>query len=138
MYMWRELDLGEVRADFAHMRDLGVRVVRVFLLTEDFLPAPMTVPKDKVAALVEVARAARDAHLSTIPTLITINMSGKFWWPAWMRDHHGTPMSLYGDAALLRSQALLVETCARACGRHVDSSLRSQQRDRRRATPAEP
>ena len=56
MYMWRELDLGEVRADFAHMRDLGIRVVRIFLLTEDFLPAPMTVPKDKVAALVEVAR----------------------------------------------------------------------------------
>ena len=56
MYMWRELDLGEVRADFAHMRDLGFRVVRLFLLTEDFLPAPMTVAKDKVAALVEVAR----------------------------------------------------------------------------------
>ncbi len=86
MYMWRELDLGEVRADFAHMRDLGFSVVRIFLLTEDFLPAPMTVPKDKVAALVEVARAARDEKLSTIPTLITINMSGKFWWPAWMRD----------------------------------------------------
>ncbi len=123
MYMWRELDLGEVRADFAHMRDLGIRVVRVFLLAEDFLPAPMTVPKDKVAALVEVARTAHDEHLSTIPTLITINMSGKFWWPAWMRDHHGTPKSLYTDAALLRSQALLVETCARALA--GDASIRA-------------
>lgn len=25
MYMWRGLDLGEVRADFAHLRELGVR-----------------------------------------------------------------------------------------------------------------
>ncbi len=41
--MWRELDLGEVRAELAHMRDLGFRVVRFFLLTEDFMPAPMTV-----------------------------------------------------------------------------------------------
>src|SRR3954465_13929344 len=73
MYMWRELDLGEVRADFAHMRDLGISVVRIFLLTEEFLPAPMTVPRDKVAALVDVARAARDERLFVIPTLVTIN-----------------------------------------------------------------
>jgi len=123
MYMWRRLDLGEVRADFAHMRDLGIRVVRLFLLTEDFLPAPMTVPTDKIAALVEVARTAREERLSTIPTLITINMSGKLWWPAWMRDHHGTPKSLYTDATLLRSQALLVETCARALA--GDASIRA-------------
>ncbi len=123
MYMWRELDLGEVRADFAHLRELGIRVVRIFLLTEDFLPAPMTVPKDKVTALVEVARAAQEEHLLTIPTLITINMSGKFWWPAWMRDRHGIPRSLYADPTLLRSQALLVETCARALA--GDSSIRA-------------
>ena len=123
MYMWRGLDLGEVRADFAHLRELGIRVVRIFLLTEDFLPAPMTVPQDKVAALVEVARAARDAQLRTIPTLITINMSGKFWWPEWMRDGHGIPRSLYADPALLRSQALLVETCARALA--GDASIRA-------------
>jgi len=123
MYMWRALDLGEVRADFAHMRDLGMRVARLFLLTEDFLPAPMTVPKDKVAALVAVARAARDENLSTIPTLITINMSGKFWWPAWMLDARGTPRSLYTDATLLRSQALLAGTCARALA--GDTSIRA-------------
>jgi endo-1,4-beta-mannosidase len=123
MYMWRELDLGEVRADFAHMRDLGIGVARIFLLTEDFLPAPMTVPKDKVAALVEVARVAREERLSTIPTLITINMSGKFWWPAWMRDQHGAPRNLYADPAMLRSQALLVDACARALA--GDSSIRA-------------
>ena len=64
MYMWRELDLGEVRADFAHLRELGVSVVRFFLLTEDFLPAPMTVPKERIAALVEVAKAALPADVN--------------------------------------------------------------------------
>jgi len=123
MYMWRELDLGEVRADMAHMRDLGFAVVRFFLLTEDFVPAPMTVAPDRVADLVQIARIASEEQISTIPTLITINMSGKIWWPAWMRDEHGVPRSLYADPTLLRSQALLVETCARALA--GDASIRA-------------
>ncbi|HEY5956039.1 MAG TPA: hypothetical protein VIV60_05775 [Polyangiaceae bacterium] len=123
MYMWRELDLGEVRSDFAHLRELGCGVVRFFLLTEDFLPAPMTVAKDKLAALVEVARIASEQGLVTVPTLITINMSGKLWWPAWMRDANGVPKGLYTDPGLLRSQALLVERCARALA--GDASIRA-------------
>lgn len=41
MYLWRELELGEVGVDFAHMQDLGIRTVRAFLVAEDFLSAPM-------------------------------------------------------------------------------------------------
>jgi endo-1,4-beta-mannosidase len=123
MYMWRELDLGEVRADFAHMRDLGFRVVRFFLLTEDFLPAPMTVAQDKVAQLVEIARLAREEKIAIIPTLVTINMSGKRWWPSWMLDEQGAPKGLYSDPTILRSQARLVETCARALA--GDPSIRA-------------
>ena len=123
MYMWRELDLGEVRDDFVHLRDLGFTVVRFFLLTEDFLPAAMTVAKDRVAELVEVARIAREERLVTVPTLITINMSGKLWWPAWMRDEMGTPRALYTEPTLLRSQSLLVTTCAAALA--GDTSIRA-------------
>ena len=120
--MWRELDLGEVRDDLAHMRDLGFRVVRVFLLTEDFLPAPMTVARTR-SPRSSMSRARPRRAAVHDPTLITINMSGKFWWPAWMRDQHGAPRSLYTDPALLRSQALLVETCARALA--GDASIRA-------------
>jgi endo-1,4-beta-mannosidase len=70
--------------------------------------------------LVEVARIAREERLRTIPTLITINMSGKMWWPAWMREPRA---SLFADATLLRAQALLVETCARALA--GDDSIRA-------------
>jgi endo-1,4-beta-mannosidase len=123
MYMWRELDLGAVRDELAHMRDLGFAVVRIFLLTEDFLPAPMTVATDRVADLVQIARIASEEKVSTIVTLITINMSGKIWWPAWMRDEQGAPRGLYSDPTLLRSQALLAGTCARALA--GDGSIRA-------------
>jgi endo-1,4-beta-mannosidase len=120
MYMWRELDLGEVRADFAHMRDLGFHVVRFFLLTEDFLPEPTRVDSAKLAQLVEVARIASEEGCATIPTLITVNMSGRMWWPAWLPEPRA---SLFADPALLRAQALLVETCAHALA--GDASIRA-------------
>jgi endo-1,4-beta-mannosidase len=114
MYMWRELDIGEVRDEMAQIAGLGFDVVRVFALAQDFLPQPLTVAADMVASLVEVARAAKDAGLKVVPTLVVINMSGKFWWPAWMLDAQGRPADLFSDPTILRSQSLLVETCARA------------------------
>ena len=122
MWMWKELDLGEVRDEMAHIRALGFDVVRFFALTEDFLPAPMTVPANRVDALVAVARAAADAGLRSVPTLITINMSGRFWWPGWMVEH-GRERDLFGDPLVLRSQALLVDTCAGALA--GDRSIRA-------------
>lgn len=113
MYMWRELDMGEVRDEMAQIASMGFDVVRIFTMARDFLPQPLTVAADMVAKLVEVVRAAKDAGLRVVPTLVVINMSGKFWWPAWMLDARG-PGDLFSDPTLLRSQALLVETCARA------------------------
>ncbi len=112
--MWRELDIVEVGDEMAQIADLGFDVVRIFTLTQDFLPQPLTVAADMVALLVVVVRAAKDAGLKVVPTLIVINMSGRFWWPAWMLDAHGRPGDLFSDPTILRSQSLLVETCARA------------------------
>jgi endo-1,4-beta-mannosidase len=123
MYMWRELDIVEVREDMAHIASLGFDVVRVFTLAQDFLPDPLTVAANMVANLVDVARAAKDAGLKVVPTLVVINMSGRFWWPAWMLDAHGRPADLFSDPMILRSQALLVETCARALS--GDDSIRA-------------
>ena len=114
MYMWREFDLAEVRDEMAHIADMGFDVVRVFALTQDFLPGPLTVATSMVARLVEVVRCAKDARLKVVPTLIVINMSGRIWWPAWMLDAHDRPADLFSDPTILRSQSLLVETCARA------------------------
>src|SRR5688572_11095110 len=91
MYMWRELDIVEIRDEMAHIASLGFDVVRIFALTQDFLPAPLTVAADMVARLVEVVRAAKDAGLKVVSTLVVINMSGQFWWPLWMLDADGRP-----------------------------------------------
>ena len=114
MYMWRELDIGEVRDEMAQVAAIGFDVVRVFTLAQDFLPKPLCVAGDMVANLVKVVRAAKDAGLKVVPTLVVINMSGKFWWPAWMLDAQGRPGDLFSDPTILRSQSMLVETCARA------------------------
>ena len=89
MYMWRELDIGEVREEMAQIAAIGFDVVRLFTLAQDFLPKPLCVAGDMVANLVKVVRAAKDAGLKIVPTLVVINMSGKFWWPEWMLDAQG-------------------------------------------------
>ncbi len=140
MYMWRELDIVQVRDEMAQIADLGFDVVRLFALTQDFLPRPLTVAADKVDLLVEVVQAAKDAGLRIVPTLVVINMSGKFWWPDWMLDAQGRPGDLFSDATILRSQSLLVETCARALAgddairafdlsNEIDDSQRPRSRD---------
>ncbi len=140
MYMWRELDLAEVRDEMAHIADMGFEVVRVFPLTQDFLPGPTTVATDKVTQLVQVTEAARDAGLRVVPTLIVLNMSGRIWWPPWMLSADGSPMNIFSDPVLLRAQALLVETCARALagngairafdlGNEIDDAQRPRSRE---------
>lgn len=114
MYMWRDFDVGEVRDDFAQIADIGFDVVRMFALTQDFLPGPLSVAPEMVDRLVAVARVAKDAGLQVVPTLIVLNMSGRIWWPGWMLDAAGRPADLFSDPMLLRSQALLVERCASA------------------------
>ena len=114
MYMWEDFDIGEVRDDMTHMADLGFDVVRVFARTRDFLPAPSTVDGGMIARLVEVVRAAADTGLRVVPTLIVLNMSGTIWWPAWMLDAQGRPGDLFSDPVILRSQAVLAQTCAGA------------------------
>jgi len=123
MYMWRELDIGEVREEMAQIAGIGFDVVRLFTLAQDFIPRPLCVAGDMVANLVRVVRAAEDAGLKVVPTLVVINMSGKFWWPEWMLDAQGRPGDLFSDPTILRTQAMLVETCARALA--GDSSIRA-------------
>jgi endo-1,4-beta-mannosidase len=114
MYMWETFDLGEVRDDMAHLADLGFDVVRVFARTKDFLPAASTVDEGMIARLVKVVRAAADAGLKVVPTLIVLNMSGTIWWPSWMLSAQGRAGDIFSDPVILRSQVMLAQTCASA------------------------
>jgi endo-1,4-beta-mannosidase len=63
---------------------------------------------------VDVVRAAADSALKVVPTIIVLNMSGTIWWPMWMLNSLGRPGDLFSDPSILRSQALLAQTCASA------------------------
>ena len=123
MYMWQELDLVEVRDEMLHIADMGFDTVRIFALTQDFLPERGRVAAGMVHRLVQVARIAAEACLAVVPTLLVINMSGHIWWPAWMLDDAGVPGDLYADPELLKGQELLLATCARALA--GDSAIRA-------------
>lgn len=86
MSWWHEFDPGEVREDFALIRDLGMRLVRIFLLWDDFQPEPDVVSADALRNLRVVCDIAADQGLQLDVTFFTGHMSGPNWAPRWLLD----------------------------------------------------
>ena len=84
MYWWNDFDLGEVRDEFAIIKEIGMNVVRLFLLWDDFQPEPTSVAKDKLDNLSKVADAATENGLGLDLTFFTGHMSGPNWSPRWL------------------------------------------------------
>ncbi|MDD5232416.1 MAG: hypothetical protein PHG91_03375 [Syntrophales bacterium] len=84
MALWRSFDPGEVREDFARMRDWDISPARIFLLWEDFQPEPERVGMPALNRLVQLAGIASDARIPICVTLFTGHMSGANWLPGWM------------------------------------------------------
>ena len=84
MYWWSNFDEGEVREEFAIIKEIGMKVVRLFLLWDDFQPEPSSVAKDKLDSLVKVADAAAENGLGIDMTFFTGHMSGPNWSPRWL------------------------------------------------------
>lgn len=83
---WADFDPGEVREDFAMIRDIGLGHVRVFLLWESFQPRPDEIDRAAVAYLRTVADLAADTGLRLEPTFFIGHMSGPNWAPDWLLD----------------------------------------------------
>ncbi|MEP7133769.1 MAG: cellulase family glycosylhydrolase [Chloroflexota bacterium] len=84
MYWWSNFDSGEVREEFAIIKEIGMNVVRLFLLWDDFQPDPTSVAKDKLDNLVKVADIAAEYRLGLDITFFTGHMSGPNWSPRWL------------------------------------------------------
>jgi len=84
MYWWSNFDAGEVREEFAIIKEIGMNVVRLFLLWDDFQPEPNSVAKDKLDNLVKVADIAAEYGLGLDVTFFTGHMSGPNWSPRWL------------------------------------------------------
>ena len=135
MRWWRRFDAAEVERDFARIREAGGDLVRLFLLWEDFQPAPTAVSDRSLARLVTVADSARRHDLRIIPTLFTGHMSGANFVPEWAlggkapserfrviandRVVDRAVRNWYTDPLVFEAQALLARECARALAGHA-------------------
>lgn len=83
MWWWRDFDAYEVDEEFALIASLGLGLVRLFLLWEDFQPSPDSVSTARLADLERVCDAAERHGLGLIVTFFTGHMSGPNWAPGW-------------------------------------------------------
>ncbi len=84
MYWWADFDAGEVREEFAMIRDLGLTHIRFFLLWESFQPSPDRVSATALGDLRTVCDIAAELGLKLQPTFFTGHMSGPNWAPDWL------------------------------------------------------
>ena len=137
MYWWQRFDAMEVARDFARIRAAGFDSVRIFLLWEDFQPAPDLVSRDALSHLRHVADIAADHGLSLIVTFFTGHMSGVNWIPRWAleskplstnerfrivaggRPVEATARNWYTDPQIIDAQCLLTREVAGALHDHT-------------------
>jgi endo-1,4-beta-mannosidase len=131
MYWWNNFDAGEVREEFSVIRELGLKVVRIFLLWDDFQPEPDSVSKEALDNLATVADIAAENHLGLDVTFFTGHMSGPNWSPRWLLGGDLPPevhrhwlrdvvsegkktekgyRNMFHDAIALSAERLLLET----------------------------
>ncbi|WP_297549449.1 beta-galactosidase [Thermococcus sp.] len=133
MYWWKAFDKNEVYEDFTSIRDIGLKLVRIFLLWEDFQPKPEIVSDSALSNLGTVLDIADELGLKVIPTFFVGHMSGVNWLPPWLlsdKPHerfltysNGRLVDLgatniYEDPAVLEAEKLLVETVGREFSSH--------------------
>ena len=83
MAWWSRFDAAVVERDFRRIAEAGMDCVRIFLLWEEFQPAPREIDGGRAGLLVEVCEIAVRAGLQVIPTLFTGHMSAANWLPSW-------------------------------------------------------
>ncbi len=84
MYWWKDFDRDEVAAEFDVIAGLGMSLVRIFLVWEDFQPTADAVSPSALADLETVADLAAERGLGLDVTFFTGHMSGPNWSPPWL------------------------------------------------------
>jgi endo-1,4-beta-mannosidase len=84
MYWWKDFERDEVAEEFDVIAGLGMRLVRLFLLWEDFQPTPQMVSAQALTHLQTVCQLAAERGLGLDVTFFTGHMSGPNWAPSWL------------------------------------------------------
>jgi endo-1,4-beta-mannosidase len=133
MFWWRCFDPEEARHDFQLISGAGFDSARIFLLWEDFQPAPDHISGAAISNLLKVADIAAKNRLSLIVTLFTGHMSGANWLPRWALEDGArgrfrtisggqvlnmAPRNWYADESIKKAQALLAQSVANVLRKH--------------------
>src|SRR5690606_19159365 len=84
MYWWSDFEAAEVDDEFGVIASLGLDLVRIFLLWDDWQPSPDSVDEGCLANLVTVCDLAVKHGLRLDITFFTGHMSGPNWAPRWL------------------------------------------------------
>ena len=84
MGWWSDFDAAEVRDEFTLIRSLGMSLVRIFLLWDDWQASPDSVNRAALDNLGTVLDTSADIGLKLDVTFFTGHMSGPNWAPGWM------------------------------------------------------
>jgi endo-1,4-beta-mannosidase len=84
MYWWSQFEAAEVQEEFEIIGEIGLSLVRIFLLWEDWQPTPDAVSGTALDHLEQVCEIAAGLDLALEITFFTGHMSGPSWAPAWM------------------------------------------------------
>jgi endo-1,4-beta-mannosidase len=130
MYWWPDFDRGEVAEEFDVIESLGMSVVRIFLLWDDWQPSADAVSPERLRDLGVVLDLAAERGLGLDVTFFTGHMSGPNWSPGWLLDPaasgHPSPYvrqvvsggvvvdtpyrNMFHDPAALDASRLLIES----------------------------
>lgn len=90
MYWWQDFDPAEVADEFDVIAELGLDVVRIFLLWDDWQETPDSVSAERMKDFGVVADAAAARGLGLDVTFFTGHMSGPNWAPRWLLNRRAT------------------------------------------------
>ncbi|MEO1286928.1 MAG: cellulase family glycosylhydrolase [Chloroflexota bacterium] len=86
MYWWSNFDANEVREEFELIASLGMTVVRLFLLWDDWQPTSDAVSIERLRDFATVCDIAAENGIGLDVTFFTGHMSGPNWSPRWLLD----------------------------------------------------
>jgi len=124
MYWWKLFEKAEVREEFETIKDIGLDVVRLFLLWEDFQSSPTEVSREQLENLLETVSIAEDVGLMLMPSFFIGHMSGVNWLPQWILDESPNgrfltysggelvdrgALNIYEDSKIIEAEKVLIE-----------------------------
>lgn len=131
---WKSFDKGVIFEDFSKIKEIGLKVIRIFLIWEDFQPSHKKVSTKMIDNLIKVFEIANDVRIKILPTLFTGHMSGMNYIPPWLIDfgdesscfpiisegkkRNGKIRNFYSDKELRESQRFFIREISNALKGH--------------------